>query len=370
MNLSASESRSGFGFMHDGRADTLTRFLVDGFGFDDNQDIADMLAFLLSASGGDFKYDCVGSDETHSVQDAHAAVGRQVMLTSPELSAELADLMALTETNRPRDYKRLDIIASGRQDGTNRAWAWNQEAGQFDSDRNGEAFSFEQLYALASPDSPLTFMAVVEGSGRRTAIDRDDDGIFDRSELEQGSNPLDVASPSSLPPPEVFPVIPPTLIPTFIFYAGERANAALDIVALQTPHHPNRRITFSFVDPQEGPPGALIDPTGTRFVWDIPRDERGSNWIIRLRVLDNARPAPDEISLDLYVRELRIRTDLSWGDGVGIQTYPVPRFEIQIAESAGGPWRRAGFVHRNDIWLDWDHASKAPRRFYRVMASH
>src|SRR5207249_8566544 len=31
MNGAAANSRAGFGFMHDGRVDTLTRFLVDGF---------------------------------------------------------------------------------------------------------------------------------------------------------------------------------------------------------------------------------------------------------------------------------------------------------------------------------------------------
>jgi len=71
--------------------------------------------------------------------------------------------------------------------------ALNQETGRIDSDRNGETLSPQELYALASPDFPLTFMAVVDGSGRRMAIDRDNDGFCDRTELEQGSNPLDVS---------------------------------------------------------------------------------------------------------------------------------------------------------------------------------
>ncbi|HMJ91308.1 MAG TPA: hypothetical protein VK530_15915, partial [Candidatus Acidoferrum sp.] len=52
MDGSSTNGRAGFGFMHDGRVDTLSRFLNDGFAvvpasFVSNQRIADMVAFLL-----------------------------------------------------------------------------------------------------------------------------------------------------------------------------------------------------------------------------------------------------------------------------------------------------------------------------------
>jgi hypothetical protein len=228
----------------------------------------------------------------------------------------------------------------------------------------------------------MTFMAVVQDSGRRMGIDRDDDGVFDRTELDQGSNPLDVTSPSNLPPPDEFGV-PSQLL---IFHAGTRVDQPLDFYGFDFPRHPNRRITFSILDPEHAPPGASIDPTGTRLVWDVPKDDyiSGPPWdwgnvrtnVIRLRVTDNAFTEPTEISIELWtIRELRIFmsgspflppgfSPLSWM-GAG----PFSRYEVQVADSAAGPWRRAGFVHRDSMWLDWNHPAKAPRRLYRVIAT-
>jgi hypothetical protein len=217
-------------------------------------------------------------------------------------------------------------------------------------------------------------MAVVDGSGRRMAIDRDDDGVFDQSELEQGSDPFDISSPSNLPPPENSPLAPLA----FTLYSGGKADLAIDMRALDSPRHPNRRITFSFVDPQEVPAEASIDATGSRLIWDIPKDEPARSWMIRLRVFDNARPGPEDIPLELHVRELRILTDptssnlagLRWGDGNFFPTPMVHRYEIQVAESMDGPWWRSAFVHRYDQWPEWNQGPKAPRRFYRILASH
>src|SRR5687767_14746037 len=55
MSGSDTNGRSGFGFMHDGRVDTLTRYLVDGFPSPSSTDqkIADLLALLLCFTGSD-----------------------------------------------------------------------------------------------------------------------------------------------------------------------------------------------------------------------------------------------------------------------------------------------------------------------------
>src|SRR6266536_1927902 len=80
MNGSSTNSRAGFGFMHDGRVDTLTRFLVDGFPqvFPTDQEIANMVAFLLCFGGSD-----IVPVPANPSQDVPASVGRQVTFASP-----------------------------------------------------------------------------------------------------------------------------------------------------------------------------------------------------------------------------------------------------------------------------------------------
>src|SRR5206468_4572043 len=72
----STNGRAGFGFMHDGRVDTLTRFLVDGFPQTavNDQTIANLVALLLCFTGSD-----VGFPTTPS-QDVPASTGRQVTL--------------------------------------------------------------------------------------------------------------------------------------------------------------------------------------------------------------------------------------------------------------------------------------------------
>ena len=53
------------------------------------------------------------------------------------------------------------------------------------------------MLALAGPGTPLTFPAVPPGSAVRIGVDRDEDGFFDRDELDAGTNPAD---PDSTPP--------------------------------------------------------------------------------------------------------------------------------------------------------------------------
>ena len=55
------------------------------------------------------------------------------------------------------------------------------------------------LLALAGPGAELTFTAVPPGSEVRIGVDRDEDGFFDRDELDAGSNPADpVSTPNNV----------------------------------------------------------------------------------------------------------------------------------------------------------------------------
>ena len=381
-NAQSTESRAGFGFFHDGRADSLTRFLVDGFAFTNHQDIADLVAFLLSFSGGEI-FDCAG-DSAHRVPDAPAATGRQITLTAPGVSESLSNLVAsVARDGGPFDFehhvsKPNDIVVRGRKDGVNRSWVMSQ-AGWF-ADRHGESFSLEELAALASLDAPLTFTAVSYGTGRRLGIDRDDDGVFDRTELENGSNPLDLRSPSALPPPEDSDL---DVKFEFFGYPGQFLNAPLEVAGrsranLFGPLHPNNVIAFELIDPEEAPPGAALDASGTRFLWAVSTNQEPLCWTMRLRVFDNARPVPSEGELKLGVlpsHPIRIRIHptslLLNSKDIEIHWEPrfdYPRYEILTSDSPAGPWRRSGFVH-GDKWFDRSPAFGRPSRFYRVVAS-
>lgn len=185
----STNSRAGFGFMHDGRVDTLTRFLIDGFPefVSSDQSIADMIAFLLCFSGSDFT-----SNPSNPSQDVPAATGRQLTFASgpPPLLQEMFNLAVRTNS-------RVDLIVRGKKDGTRRGWLLRRATRDFQSDRHSEIMpNLNSLIALAAPGNEFTATMVPEGSGVRLALDRDGDGFFDTSEIEMGFNPAD---PSSYP---------------------------------------------------------------------------------------------------------------------------------------------------------------------------
>src|SRR5262249_53010861 len=79
-------------------------------------------------------------------------------------------------------------------------WLYQPASGQFQSDRASEALLSEaSLRAQAGTvGQELTYTAGPPGGGTRIGIDRDEDGFFDRTELDAGSDPAD---PASVPGP-------------------------------------------------------------------------------------------------------------------------------------------------------------------------
>ena len=176
------QSRAGFGFGHDGSVDSLTRFL-NGVRVVEDRDVADLIAFLLSVSGSD-----TGAPESLPDPSPPAAVGRQLTLASGERPVIFDAMLALARS----PTSRVDLIAKGFKNGIARGWFYQRETGQFQSDRQQEAISPEELVALAQPGNEITFTIVSRGSGVRLGIDRDLDGVLDRDELDAGSNPADL----------------------------------------------------------------------------------------------------------------------------------------------------------------------------------
>lgn len=188
MDGNSTNSRAGFGYMHDGRVDTLTRFLVDGFPnmANTDQQIANMVAFLLCFSGSD-----IAGNPSKPSQDVPAAVGKQVTFTSPSAPQLLSEMVLLAQ----RTNSRVEIVIRGTKDGVPRNWLYRRTTQTFQSDRHGEiAATLGEVIAQAGATSPFTAIVVPEGSGTRLGLDRDGDGYFDATEAELGYDPADAAS--------------------------------------------------------------------------------------------------------------------------------------------------------------------------------
>jgi YVTN family beta-propeller protein len=181
MDGSQSQSRAGFGFGHDGSVDSLTRFLL-GVRVVQDREIADFIALLLSVSGADLGLEGAPMDPTPP-----AAVGRQLTLSSPTVPALLAEMLALARS----PTSRVELVVHGMKNREPRGWCHQGTGHQFQSDRRLEAATLDELLALAAPGNELTFTVVSRGTGIRLGLDRDLDGVFDRDELDAGTNPAD-----------------------------------------------------------------------------------------------------------------------------------------------------------------------------------
>jgi len=175
------QARAGFGFGHDGSVDSLTQFLF-GVRVVQDQEMADLIALLLSVSGADLGLPGSPIDTTPP-----AAVGRQLTVNSSTPPPLLDAMLALARSSA----SRVDVVARGTKNGLARGWFFQGTNDFFQSDRRAEVVSPSELLAFARPGSELTFTVVPRGSGVRLGIDRDLDDAFDRDELEAGTNPAD-----------------------------------------------------------------------------------------------------------------------------------------------------------------------------------
>jgi len=187
MDLGHTNSRAGFGFSHDGSADTLVRFLQDGLSFTNDQQTADMIAFLLSFTGSDL-IPGVTNDINRSPglpsQDTAASVGKQITINNSNSVALINTMISMVTTGT----NRVDLIVKGMENGAARGWFYDTNSAMFLSDRPGENYTPAALRALAAPGSEQTYTLVPVGTGRRMGIDRDLDGILDGQLLLRGSS--------------------------------------------------------------------------------------------------------------------------------------------------------------------------------------
>ena len=172
----SSNNNRGFGFIHDGSVDTLFEFLnFGGFDFNDVQEQLDVEAFMMAFS-----------------TETHAGVGAQA--TTPE-PAGVKGGPGVNELISIANGGQVALVVKGVVNGEQRGY-YLAGAGTYQSDRADETVDESVLLDLAGRGSELTFTLVPSGTEVRIGVDRDEDGFFDRDELDAGSDPAD---PSSTP---------------------------------------------------------------------------------------------------------------------------------------------------------------------------
>lgn len=186
--MSLSQSRAGFGFLHDGSVDSLSRFLsAPSFSVENDQDVADLVALMMAFSGSDFDLDNprLGAEAPPS-KDTHAAVGKQLTINDASdqaLITRINEFVAIAQTGD------VDLVVHSGPD----AWRYDLVRDQFHQSDFSAPRSTAQMIAL-SDSQVLTWTLVPFNQGGRMGSDRDGDGLTDANEITQGSNPVDASS--------------------------------------------------------------------------------------------------------------------------------------------------------------------------------
>ncbi len=359
MDFLTTTNRSGFGFFHDGSVDTLVRFIQDGFDIRADQETADVVAFLLSFTGSDLIAG-VTTDQDRPPgalsRDTHAAVGRQITITSSATSTFIDQLIGIATPTA----SRVDVVVKGFSGGITRGWFFNRTNGLFQSDRLTETLSPTSLRALANAGNPLTYTAVPRDSGRRIGIDRDDDGFFDRDELDFGSDPANALSLGTNRPPTL------ATLTNRIIFGGQTISFA---ATATDPDIPAQQLAFTFtVTP---PAGATINPTNGLFTWTPDATQSPGTNTIFITVTDSGSPPKiNTKSFVATVLDLRVSPPTVTSNGVTIswtailgQTYRL-QYKTNLTDSA---WVDLSTdVIATNGTMNISDPAIYPQRFYRL----
>jgi YVTN family beta-propeller protein len=182
--LTHTENNAGFGVLHDGSVDSLERFVSEPvFNMRSDQDIADLVALILSFAGSDFPppspataFEPPGPPS----QDTHAAVGVQTTLVNAA-SPDPGQLTLITSMISLANTNKVGLVVKGRQNGVQRGYAYIG-SNNFQADHAGQIITASALQALAAPGSELTYTIVVKGTETRIGIDRNLNGVLDFDE--------------------------------------------------------------------------------------------------------------------------------------------------------------------------------------------
>jgi len=187
MFLAPGNQVRGFGFAHDGAVPSAFLFLsAPAFNFNAgpggttaNQRRRSVEAFLHAFDTG-----------------LRPVVGQQVSAT-PTTFADPAVVSRIQLLIDRADAGDCQLVVKGVVAGEARS-ALYVGAGFFQPDRALEALVAANgiRNLAAAPGQELTYTCVPPGAGTRVGLDRDEDGFFDRDELDDGFDPADPASPA------------------------------------------------------------------------------------------------------------------------------------------------------------------------------
>jgi YVTN family beta-propeller protein len=183
-----TQNRSGFGYVHDGSVDTIFRFVTEPvFTTASDQEATDLVSFILCMSGSDLP---TGSPTSLfeppgvASKDVPASVGAQTTVldgpTAPAAqTALISQMISLAQANK------VGLIVKGIVNREQRGFVYRSTSGLFQPDRVSEpSLSPASLLALAHAGGELTYTVVPKNEDTRTGIDRDEDGVLDRDQLD------------------------------------------------------------------------------------------------------------------------------------------------------------------------------------------
>jgi DNA-binding beta-propeller fold protein YncE len=175
----------GFGFLHDGSFDTIFHFL-NTFAFAQTPQF-NPRGFVRGAPGDPDRRE-VEAFLLAFDTDFRPGVGQQVTLSAtspPSVVTRITDLRLFCGF----------VVVKGVVGGERRGWVYLGDD-RYRPDRFLDpAVSTSQLQQIAAvPGQELTFTCVPPADHLRLGVDADDDGLFDRDEIDDGSDPEDPAS--------------------------------------------------------------------------------------------------------------------------------------------------------------------------------
>ena len=196
-DATSQRSLSGFGYFHDGSVDSLERYVSeDMFEIESEQEVSDLVAFLLCFSGSDStaveRRGWNGTFVTRTTsRETHAGVGTQRTIRSEheiEVEVEIEHTLSLTSVAVKRE---VELVAHSSIEGVPTGWFFNADrTAELSPDRTDRQ-RFLPAKAKEAPrtlaqfldgDTPVTFTLVPKGTGRRLSIDRDGDTLLDGDE--------------------------------------------------------------------------------------------------------------------------------------------------------------------------------------------
>jgi DNA-binding beta-propeller fold protein YncE len=352
LSYSSTNSTVGFGFLHDGRVDTLERYLLEGSSagvrFTNDQQVADVIAFLISAGNKD-----ASTSPGARNPGAHAAVGRQFSLNE----TNFAPLIAQFEFPI-RQQHGIELSVRGIISNAPSGWLLTRTNARFVGARRSLTMTTNQLHAIIKTNNTFILTVLPEGSGSRLVQDRDLDGVFDADEMAGGSNPSDQFAALRNTAPKL------EAIRDQVVQAGQKLQ--LDVKALDS-DTPAQRITYRIATPPVT--GARIDSITGTFTFEPTTEQAGDVFFFEVVALDSGSP--------------RLTNSVHFAATV------VPPLNVRAADGAIGlswlskPEQSFRLDYKNDVAdLNWSVLSdeivaqggqtgtvdraQEPRRFYRL----